>query len=319
MAIGTSMNASESESPAWLAPIGWLGWLVVGTLGHLGATAVVMISAATSFVRSSDDDEEAGLWSATIAELSWMLFAGCPLVGLVHVAMGSFLSLQAYYGSTFVDGTWAVVGVGLLRNLASMMTGLTLAGLLPVRIIPELRDMQRRRRIERARATQAEAVRGSTGRPTAAEREAPIPSPGRLAGPRLLAAVVATPLLSIWGCLVGTVVGWQSSGTLMGLPSETFFLMFVRMIWYRDVVGLLVKGSLFGLFTAALSCSEGLRNDESETDGDEVRGGSTHGAAILRASCLSMAAILLINMTWFVLIYHAAPVYGPSLLQPPTP
>jgi phospholipid/cholesterol/gamma-HCH transport system permease protein len=305
MALGTSMNASESESPAWLAPIGWLGWLVVGTLGHLGGTLVVMISAATSFVRSSDDDE-VGLWSSTVSEMSWMLAAGCPLVALVHVAMGSFLSLQAYYGSTFVDGTGAVVGVGLLRNLAPLMTGLVLAGFLPVRIVPELRDLQRRRRIERARAT-------------ADVRETPIPSMGRLAGPRLLAAVVATPLLSIWGFLVGTVVGWQSSGSLMGLPSETFFLMFVRMIWYRDVVGLLVKGSLFGLFTAALACSEGLRNDESETDGDEVRRGSTHGAAILRATCLSMTAILVINMTWFVLIYHAVPVYGPSLLQPPTP
>ena len=55
---------------------------------------------------------------------------GVPLVGLVHIAMGSFLSLQAYYGSTFVDGTGAVVGVGLLRNLGGLMTGLTFAGIL---------------------------------------------------------------------------------------------------------------------------------------------------------------------------------------------
>ena len=53
---------------------------------------------------------------------------GFPLVGLVHIAMGSFLSLQAYYGSTFVDGTGAVVGVGLLRNLGGIMTGHDLLG-----------------------------------------------------------------------------------------------------------------------------------------------------------------------------------------------
>ena len=40
---------------------------------------------------------------------------------------------------------------------------------------------------------------------------------------------------------------------------------------------------------------------------------------IVRAASLSMAAILVINMTWFILIYHAVPIYGPSLLQPPTP
>ena len=36
-----------------------------------------------------------------VRQLSWMLAFGFPLVGLVHVAMGSFLSMQAYYGSTF--------------------------------------------------------------------------------------------------------------------------------------------------------------------------------------------------------------------------
>ena len=72
-------------------------------------------------------------------QLFWMLLLGFPLVGLVHIAMGSFLSLQAYYGSTFVDGTGAVVGVGLLRNLGGLMTGMTLSGVLAARMIPELR------------------------------------------------------------------------------------------------------------------------------------------------------------------------------------
>ena len=67
-----------------------------------------------------------------------MLAFGIPLVGLVHIAMGSFLSLQAYYGSTFVDGTGAVVGVGLLRNLGGLMTGMILSGILAARMIPEL-------------------------------------------------------------------------------------------------------------------------------------------------------------------------------------
>ncbi len=301
MALGTSMNASatQSETPGWLAPIGWLGWLVVGTVGHLGATAALLVSAAWAFVRPSDDADDVGMWSATLTELSWMLCVGCPLVALVHVAMGSFLSLQAYYGSTFVDGTGAVVGVGLLRNLAPLMTGLTVAGFLPVRVVPELLDVQRRRRADGPESA---------------------PSPGRLAGSRLLAAAVATPLLSLWGFVVGTLVGWQSSQSLMGVPSEMFFMMFVRMIWYRDVVGVLVKGTLFGFFAAGLACSEGLSRDRSESaeDGSGVAG-AVYGAAILRASCLSMAAILVINMTWFVLIYHAVPIYGPSLLQPPTP
>ena len=73
-------------------------------------------------------------------QLFWMLYMGIPLVGLVHIAIGSFLSLQAYYGSTFVDGTGAVVGVGLLRNLGGIMSGMIFSGMLAARMIPELRD-----------------------------------------------------------------------------------------------------------------------------------------------------------------------------------
>ena len=95
-------------------------------------------------------------------QLFWMLVTGLPLVGLVHIAMGSFLSLQAYYGSTFVDGTGAVVGVGLLRNLGGLMTGLTFAGILAARMIPELRILSRHLCVARAlRSADADSTRAA--------------------------------------------------------------------------------------------------------------------------------------------------------------
>ncbi|WP_165068861.1 ABC transporter permease [Paludisphaera rhizosphaerae] len=293
MSTSTSANTGgrAPEIPGLLAPIAWVGGLVVGALTYLGATAMVTASAAGAIVAGRDDEEGETLRHAATHELSWMLCAGFPLVGLVHVAMGSFLSMQAYFGSTFVDGTGAVVGVGLLRNLASMMTGLTLAGLLPGRIVPELRRLRRD-------AADPSALRG-----------------GRLAAARMMAAVAATPLLSLWGCVVGTVVGWKSSEALMGLSTDMYFLMLVRMLWYRDVVGVVVKGVLFGLAIAAPACAEGLRRDD-HPEADPIAATSS---AVVRAACLGMAAILLLNMTWFLFVYHAVPVYGPSLLQPPTP
>jgi len=301
------------DSPGLLAPIGWVGTAVVGSLERLGAMALLIPSAVASIFRR-EDDAESGLWAAASAELWWMLLAGCPLVALVHVAMGSFLSLQAYYGSTFVDGTGAVVGVGLLRNLASMMTGLTLAGYLPVRIIFELRAL---RRLHRARL--AETERSNPARGAIDDAHEPTPSPGRLAAARLLAAVIATPLLSLWGFSVGTLIGWRASETLMNLPTATFFLMFLRMIWYRDVIGLMIKGAAFGFVIALIACSEGLRLGEADPSPSEAAELVAACRAMLFASCLAMAAILIMNMTWFVLVYHAVPVYGPSLLQPPTP
>ena len=42
-----------------------------------------------------------GFLKTLLHQLSWMLITGFPLVGIVHIAMGSFLSLQAYYGQHF--------------------------------------------------------------------------------------------------------------------------------------------------------------------------------------------------------------------------
>ncbi len=73
-----------------------------------------------------------------------MLRLGIPLVAVVHVGIGSFLAMQSYFGGTFVEGTGAVVGVGLIRNVAPLMACLTLTGLLAARITSELRTWRAR-------------------------------------------------------------------------------------------------------------------------------------------------------------------------------
>jgi phospholipid/cholesterol/gamma-HCH transport system permease protein len=312
--MATTSHAIAPGLPFWLGPVGWLGKRVIGTISYLGGLARFVSASAVSLVRfRSEEDDLPGFWPVMKAELWWILVMGCPLVGLVHVAMGSFLSLQAYFGSTFVDGTGAVVGVGLLRNLATLMTGMTLSGLLAGRMIPELL------------AIQSAPAESSGVRPVAVGRGPRVlgpfddppepPDPGRLAAPRILAAAIAGLLLSLWGVVVGTTVGWQSAGTMMGLSSDMFFMMLYRMIWYRDVLGMIVKGSLFGVFIASICCFEGTR----ARSGQAVAGRAEISGSIVRAACLSMVAILLGNMAWFLLVYHAVPVFGPSLLAPPAP
>ena len=36
---------------------------------------------------------------------------------------------------------------------------------------------------------------------------------------------------------------------MMGVPTATFFMMMIKMMWFRDVVGLVVKGLVFGAIT----------------------------------------------------------------------
>jgi len=322
MALSTSVTAPGL--PFWLGPIGWVGRSVIGVLSYLGGVAALLMSAAVSLITFSRDDDLPGFWTVLKGELWWLLMMGAPLVGLVHVAMGSFLSMQAYFGSTFVDGTGAVVGVGLLRNLATLMTGLTVSGLISCRLISGRLGLGPATSEGQATETRFPAVSYHPG--ATSEEPPPLPAPGRLAAPRMIAAALASMLLALWGFAVGTIIGWQAAGTLLGLPSDMYFLMFYRMIWFRDVVGMIVKGLLFGLLPATICCFEALRvtrQSRGDTFGRAASADSSPStdltAPIVRATCLSMMSILLLNMTWFMLVYHAVPVYGPSLLQPPTP
>jgi phospholipid/cholesterol/gamma-HCH transport system permease protein len=104
--------------------------------------------------------------------------------------------------------------------------------------------------------------------------------------------------------------------------------MMTQMMWFRDVLGLIVKGILFGALPAAICCYEGLVRgalaEEPETAGDSSLE-AAHGLAppwsipVFRATCVSFVAILIMNSSWFVLVYHAVPFYGPTLLAPPGP
>jgi phospholipid/cholesterol/gamma-HCH transport system permease protein len=237
--------------------------------------------------------------------------------------------MQAYFGSTFVDGTGAVVGVGLLRNLATLMTGLTLCGLIACRTIyggfAESAPASALADSAVKRDSRFPAVTYHHQSAAAVDRR-PFPPAGPLAAPRICASALASVLLALWGFVVGTIIGWQAAAALMGLPTETYFLMFCRMIWFRDVVGMLVKGVFFGLVPAAVCCFEALRvrgnlAAEHELSDEGARRDARGDVAvpIVRAVSVSMATILLLNMTWFLLVYHAVPIYGPSLLQPPTP
>jgi phospholipid/cholesterol/gamma-HCH transport system permease protein len=262
-----------------------------------------LLSAAASLLSFWREEADVpGFWSVMNREMGWLLMMGIPLVGLVHVGIGSSLSMQAYYGSTFVDGTGAVVGVGLLRNVASIATGMAFAGMIAFRVIP---------------------MRAGAGGRT------PLPGhEGRCAAPYMAASAMAMVMLSFWGFVVGTFIGWRAADSIMGLSSDMFFLMFYRMIWFRDTVGLIVKGLLFGLLGAAFAYHEGIRMGERLSGSVPGAGespvaleGQTAdlGGSVVRATCLTMMGMLLVNMTWFLLVYHAVPVYGPSLLQPPTP
>jgi phospholipid/cholesterol/gamma-HCH transport system permease protein len=111
----------------------------------------------------------------------------------------------------------------------------------------------------------------------------------------------------------------------MGLSTEMFFMMMLKMMWFRDVFGLVFKGILFGALPAAICCYEGLRPRPGDDEGQPAAQpphpplslAPPSSTPVFRAVFLSMVAILIMNSSWFMLVYHAVPFYGPTLLPQP--
>jgi phospholipid/cholesterol/gamma-HCH transport system permease protein len=255
----------------------------IGLVGYLGRLGLLTTSAFRAVLHPASSGPSYLSQSAT--QLDRLLVMGLPLVGLVHVGMGSFLSMQAYFGATFMDGIGPVTGVGLIRNLAPLMTGFIMAGVISARYVAEL------------------------GGPSSGPEET-----ARRVASRLTAAIVAGPVLAVWGSLVGIAIGWAVANQMMGLTLPAFFDMFLEMLWVRDIVGIVFKGSAFGFMAALLACHEGLNrpsHPDSRLDLELI------GSAACRAACLAGLAILFINGGWFLLVYHAGPAFGPTVLPPP--
>ena len=312
--IGTHDPPTAAARLARLSPaasyLNLLSQHATAGVAYMGGLAILAGEAAAAAWRMGARSRT--LRSAVMTELGWMIGMGLPLVALVNVGMGSFLSMQSYFGGTFADGTGAIVGVGLVRNLGPLMAGLVLGGLFAARITPELRAVR-----SDAHGTRRERagflVRTAAGQATTGAAEPPTAQDGLLAA-RLLAGAVTGLVMSVWASAVGTLVGWQIGQRIIGVSTHSFFSMFFDLLWVRDVVGLAIKGPLFGFLCVLFACHEGLWRIEA-TPEDDIAGISW---ATCRAACFSALAVLVIGSGWFIVFYHAGTAFGPTLLTPPT-
>jgi phospholipid/cholesterol/gamma-HCH transport system permease protein len=293
--------ARDVAAPS-LAPItiDRLGTPVLQGVVYLGGLAMTLGSAFKALVHPPKGAP--ALRTALVRQLEWLLGAGLPLVGLVHVGLGSFLAMQAYYGAVFAEAVGPLVMVGLFRNVAPLLSGMILAGLLAARVTA---DLARRPLVE------LDADPGWVpDRPVALGHQVNPdlpPEPARLAGVRIASAMIAGPVLTLWGATVGTCIGWLISLQYLGVPTPIFFTKAIEMLWARDITGVFVKGTCFGMVAALFACYEGMRGSDSVP------------VSAVRAAALSAMSILLINSIYYVLMYMAGPAFGPTVLTPPVP
>ncbi len=173
-----------------------------------------------------------------------------PIVSLTCALVGLML---AYMGGAQLDRMGAqgyiadVVAVGMVRELAGLMTGIILAGRLGAAYAAQLASMQAGEEVDALRALGLDPM-------------------ALLVLPRLLALVLMAPLLMAYAAAVGILAGLPAASAVYGVaPGEYLARAFDSLTVTHVVVGLL-KGTLYAALIALAGCREGLhaqRNAEA--------------------------------------------------------
>lgn len=292
--------------PETLNPLRLAGWLTLQTIQWCGGLGSLLAGSFMALMQRPRAGEMRIL-SAALLQLVWIVVWSTPLVIMVHLGMGAFLALQAFHGAIFLDAVGPVVGVGLFRNVGSQMSALVVAGLICTHMVAELRlNRSSLDRTQNGRSTDRDVARGLKTNQNPLE-----PNPARLTAARVLGAAAAGPVVGFIGCIAGLISGLMVSRSVLDVPTVWFLYHFAEMLWARDLVGIVIKGSLFCGLTALIACHEGLRKPEGTADDLAV--------AMWRAACLSVLGILFANSAWFTFMFLSGAPFGRTVLEPPIP
>ena len=132
-----------------------------------------------------------------------------------------------------------MIGLSVLREIGPLMTAIILAGRSGSAFAAEIGTMKVREEIDALKTMGLEPVRF-------------------LVVPRVLAALVMTPVLTVFADLLG-LMGGSAVMLSLGFPLITYFQSAPVAVSYGSLVGGLVKAFAFGILIAAIGCLRGLQ------------------------------------------------------------
>jgi phospholipid/cholesterol/gamma-HCH transport system permease protein len=228
-----------------------------------------VLLAFTRLLRGRSDMRVVDLWrqldqtgplSLGIVSLS------CFLIGLMLAYMGG-AQLEKFGAPAYIAD---VVTVGMVRELAGLMTGVILSGRLGAAFAAQLGSMQANEEIDALRALGINPI-------------------DYLVMPRLLALVMVAPLVIAYAALVGVVAGLPAATLVYGVPAVEYMHQSINALTWTHIWIGLFKGTLYTALVALAGCREGLHAGRNA----QAVGAATTAAVvkalvwIFAAACLS--------------------------------
>ena len=239
-----------------------IGQGVVGACRISGSLALFALIGLSHLVRPPF------YWRAFVRALLEIGYFSLPVVALTAIFTGMVLALQSYTGFARFSAEGAVANVVVLsatRELGPVLAGLMVAGRVGAAMAAEIGTMRVTDQIDALTTLSTNPMK-------------------YLVTPRLLAGVIALPLLVVIADILAVMGGFIIGTVKLGFNSFGYLRNTLDFVQTQDVVSGLVKAAVFGFLIALLGCYQGYNS----RGGAEGVGAATT-AAVVAASILILA------------------------------
>lgn len=203
---------------------------------------------------------------------------GLPIVGLISFLLGlimafmSFLQLQSFGANIYVAN---LVALAMVKELGPIMTAVLVAGRSGSAFAAEIGTMKVNEEVD------ALVVMGYD----------PLVF---LALPKVLAAVLMVPLLTLFADLLAIIGGLTVGVTGMGLTAQSYISQTLKSINPNDIVTSMVKSAVFALLIAGIGCQRGFM----------VRGGAQSVGQATTSAVVAAMFLIIVADSIFAIVLH---------------
>ena len=242
-----------------------LGRLLIGALAAIGRVATF---GGTTVARMVRPPYYPGRVFEQLLQMGWF---SLPVVGMTAIFSGAALAQQIYTAGSRFNATStvpAVVVLGMVRELGPVLVGLMVAGRVSSAMAAELGTMRVTEQLDAMTTLRTDPYR-------------------YLIAPRLIAGLIAVPLLVLIANAIGIFGGYFVAVYKLDFNAVGYLNTTRLYLTATDLQMALVKSAFFGFFIALMGCYHGFR----------AQGGAAGvGRATTDAVVSAFVMILLSNM-----------------------
>ncbi|WP_338666039.1 ABC transporter permease [Pararoseomonas sp. SCSIO 73927] len=216
-----------------LAPLDWVAALGRAALDLCQRTGAVTLFALTALSHLLRPPFHPRLFLRAFLDIAWF---SLPVVGLTALFTGMVLALQSYSGFSRFGAEGAIANVVVLsitRELGPVLAGLMIAGRIGAAFAAEIGTMRVTDQIDALTTLSTNPMK-------------------YLVTPRLLAGILAMPLLVLVADILGVMGGYLIGTLKLGFSGPAYLKATLDFLQWMDVVSGLAKAAVFGFVVALM-------------------------------------------------------------------